>query len=90
MQRSKLEVLGCILDICSEDGSSKTRIVYQINLNFKNAGIYLEWLIQHGYLTKEDKLYRTTPSGQRLRENLNDVNSIINDRTVAATTKDDG
>ena len=89
-RRNRLEILGCILNICSEDGSSKTRIVYQINLNFKNAGLYLEWLIEHGYMTKEDKLYRTTPSGQRLLENLNDVNPIINDRTGDTPTKDDG
>ena len=81
VRRNRLEILGCILNICREDGSSKTKIVYQINLNFKNAGLYLEWLIGHGYLTKEDKLFRTTPSGQKLLENLNDINPIITDRT---------
>ena len=89
IRRNKLEILGCILNICSMDGSSKTRIVYQLNLNFKNAGLYLEWLTQHGYLIKEDKLYRITPSGQRLQENLNDINSIINDHTADALTKDE-
>jgi predicted transcriptional regulator len=86
-RRNRLEILGCILNICREDGSSKTKIVYQINLNFKNAGLYIEWLIAHGYLTKEDKLYRTTPSGQRLMENLNDISPIITDRTVGAGQK---
>ena len=80
-RRNRLEILGCILNICREDGSSKTKIVYQINLNFKNAGLYIEWLIEHGYLTKEDKMFRTTPSGQRLLENLNDISPIINDHT---------
>ncbi len=80
-RRNRLEILGCILNICRDDGSSKTKIVYQINLNFKNAGLYLKWLIEHGYLTKEDKLYRTTPTGQRLLENLNDISPIITDRT---------
>ena len=78
-RRNRLEILGCILNICKGEGSSKTKIVYQINLNFRNAALYLEWLIEHGYLAKDDNLYRTTSSGQRLLENLNDVNSLISD-----------
>lgn len=76
-RRNKLEILGCILDLCKTNGSSKTRIVYQVNLNFKNAGLYLEWLTTHGYLVKEDRLYRTTPTGDVLLDNLKDVNSTI-------------
>ena len=41
-RRTRLEVLGSILGICRGEGSSKTRIVYQVNLNFKNAGAYLK------------------------------------------------
>jgi predicted transcriptional regulator len=59
------------------NGSSKTRIVYQANLNFKNAGVYLDWLIKRGYLVKEDKVYRTTPSGLALLANLTDITSMI-------------
>jgi predicted transcriptional regulator len=83
-RRNKLEILGSILNICRGEGSSKTKIVYQINLNFKNAGIYLEWLTNHGYLVKEDKLYKTTPSGQKMLENLNDINSILNIEDIMA------
>ncbi|VVB72622.1 Winged helix-turn-helix [uncultured archaeon] len=78
-RRNKLEILSCILDICKAEGSSKTRIVYQVNLNFKNAGSYLEWLTRRGYLEKDERIYKTTPSGMSLLDNLNDVNSIIND-----------
>jgi len=85
VRRNKLEILGCILNICKGDGSSKTTVVYQSNLNFKNAGIYLEWLSEHGYLAKEDKLYRITPSGQKLLEDLNDINSMIN-RSIGEET----
>ena len=34
-RRTRLEVLGSILEICRRGGASKTRIVYQINPNFK-------------------------------------------------------
>jgi len=77
-RRNKLEILSCILNLCKTDGSSKTRIVYQVNLNFKNAGLYLDWLVQRKYLEKEGRLYRITPIGRDLLNNLNDINSTIN------------
>jgi predicted transcriptional regulator len=61
------------------NGSSKTRIVYQANLNFKNAGVYLDWLTKHGYLVKEDKIYKTTPAGMALLANLTDITSMISE-----------
>lgn len=79
-RRNKLEILGSILNICKTEGSSKTKIVYQVNLNFKNAGQYLEWLTSHGYLVKEERLYRTTSSGYELLQSLNDINSTINEK----------
>ncbi|MDQ1262465.1 MAG: hypothetical protein QG575_1646 [Euryarchaeota archaeon] len=79
-RRNKLEILGSILNICKTEGSSKTKIVYQVNLNFKNAGQYLEWLTSHGYLVKEERLYKATPSGHELLRNLNDINSTINEK----------
>ncbi len=78
-RRNKLEILGGILNICKADGSSKTKIVYQVNLNFKNAGQYLEWLTLHGYLVKEERLYKTTSSGQELLQNIDNINSTVND-----------
>lgn len=77
-RRNKLEIITCILTICRSKGSSKTRIVYQANLNFKNASLYLDWLMKRGYLVKEDKLYKTTPAGLELLTNLTDIASMIN------------
>lgn len=79
-RRNKLEILGGILNLCKTQGSSKTKIVYQVNLNFKNAGQYLEWLTSHGYLVKEERLYKTTSSGYELLQDLNDINSTINEK----------
>lgn len=78
-RRNKLEIISTILNICKLEGSSKTRIVYQANLNFKNAGLYLEWLTRRGYLIKDDRIFRTTPAGLELLSNLNDITSMIND-----------
>jgi predicted transcriptional regulator len=78
-RRNKLEILGSILKICKAGGSNKTKIVYQVNLNFKNAESYLEWLTKRGYLVKENRLYKTTPMGLKLLENLDNITSVIND-----------
>ena len=74
-----MEIITSILNICRVNGSSKTRIVYQANLNFKNAGVYLDWLTKRGYLVKDDKVYRTTPAGVALLANLTDITSMINE-----------
>lgn len=86
-RRNKLEILESILDMCRSDGSTKTKIVYQINLNFKNAGSYLEWLTEHGYLIKENRVYKTTASGLGLLQGLNEINSIIRDEEIAEIAK---
>ncbi len=78
-RRNRLEIITSILNICRTNGSSKTRIVYQANLNFKNAGVYLDWLAQRGYLVKEDKVYKTTPAGLALLTNLADITSMIHE-----------
>jgi predicted transcriptional regulator len=77
-RRNKLEIITCILTICRSKGSSKTRVVYQANLNFKNASLYLDWLMKRGYLERDDKLYKTTPAGLELLANLTDIASVIN------------
>ncbi len=76
-RRTRLEVLGSILGICRGEGSSKTRIVYQVNLNFKNAGAYLKWLTEKGYLERADRLYKLTPAGEEMLKELNEINSIL-------------
>lgn len=78
-RRNRLEIITSILTICKAAGCSKTRIVYQANLNFKNAGVYLDWLTKRGYLIKEDKTYKTTPSGLALLSNLTDIHSMISE-----------
>lgn len=77
-RRSRLEVLSSILEICSGEGASKTRIVYQINLNFKNAGAYLKWLTDKGYLVKEGKMHKITPAGKEMLLDLKEICSILN------------
>ncbi len=76
MRRDKLKIILDILDICN-NGANKTRIVYQANLNFKMANVYIDILTNEGLLDPQDgsngKVYLTTFRGKEL---LKDVRQI--------------
>ena len=69
MKRDKLDIIESILLIC-KDGAKKTEIVYKANLNFKNAEIYLKWLIDREMIMKEGKIFKITFKGSELLANL--------------------
>ncbi|NPV62989.1 MAG: hypothetical protein HPY61_10260 [Methanotrichaceae archaeon] len=75
-RREKLQIVACILNKCKSGGATKTRLIREANLNSKTAGTYLEWLIGHGYLALEGKVYKITPSGVALLSSISNINSI--------------
>jgi predicted transcriptional regulator len=82
MKRSRHEILSKILKICL-NGASKTRIVYQANLNFRTVNPYLQTLIKNNLIEtcqgeqREHLMYRTTSEGANLQETMTQVNSIL-------------
>ncbi len=76
MKRDKLEIIKSILLIC-KDGAKKTEIVYKANLNFKNAEVYLEKLIDLGMIMKEGKLFKITSKGSELLSNLQSASAFM-------------
>ncbi len=77
MKRSRHMIISQILDICN-GGASKTRIVYQANLNFRTVNPYIELLTKNGLIeTKSGRtvLYKTTDKGLKLQENFKQINS---------------
>ena len=69
-------IISQILDICVI-GASKTRIVYQANLNFRTINPYLDLLIRNSLIDvkKEQTLiYKTTPRGLVLLDNFKHIN----------------
>lgn len=75
MKRSREEILAQILDTC-EKSASKTRIVYQANLNSKTVKPYLETLIGSKLIEVspgKNVLYETTQKGANLLESMNRV-----------------
>ena len=70
MKRSRDVIITQILGICSK-GATKTRIVYQANLNFKTVNPYIELLSKNGMINikeGENRLYETTTKGVELLE----------------------
>jgi predicted transcriptional regulator len=64
-----------MLEVC-RFGASKTRIVYQANLNFKTIDPYIDLLIAKGFLqvkSGEITLYETTQKGFDLHGSIKQV-----------------
>ena len=78
-RRDKLEIIKSILSTCRNGDATKTRIVYRVNLNFKTAGIYLDWLINRELVSKNEKHFLLTPKGTELLSNLQDITPLFND-----------
>jgi predicted transcriptional regulator len=79
MKRSKHEIFSKILEICL-NGASKTRIVYQANLNFRTVNPYLDILIKNNLLetSKESHvLYKTTREGANMHDTISKVNDML-------------
>jgi predicted transcriptional regulator len=79
MKRSRHEIISQILDIC-KCGASKTRIVYQANLNFRTVNPYIDLLIKNELIEKKDGqniLYETTERGNSLLDNFKEMNSQL-------------
>jgi len=75
MKRSRHVIISQILDICT-NGASKTRIVYQANLNFRTVNPYIDLLVKNELIKiKKGKttLYETTPRGTNLLENFKEI-----------------
>jgi predicted transcriptional regulator len=76
MKRSRDTIISQILDVCTK-GASKTRIVYQANLNFRTVNPYLDLLTKNGMIdTKKESnlvVYETTNRGLALLDNYKQI-----------------
>ena len=79
MKRSRDAIIARILDICI-NGASKTRIVYQANLNFRTINPYLDLLTKNGLIdvkTEQTVIYKTTTKGLDLLDNFRQIESEL-------------
>jgi predicted transcriptional regulator len=71
-RRSSDMIISRILEVCA-GGASKTRIVYQSNLNFSTVNPYLEILLRRGLIEASGGpriMYKTTESGLALMKSF--------------------
>ena len=81
MKRNRNEIISEILNICIK-GSSKTRIVYQANLNFRTVDPYLQLLIKNDLIKVQNGrrvIYETTEKGIYLMKTINQVNNTLSE-----------
>jgi predicted transcriptional regulator len=72
MKRNRCQIISQILEICI-GGSNITKIIYQANINFKNANMYIDLLIKYGMLNvnqEPTKKYETTEKGIKFLHSL--------------------
>jgi predicted transcriptional regulator len=63
MKRDRLELRTALLSIC-ENGTKKTRMVYQTYMNFRSIKPHVEALIKAGDLEQDEHTYTTTDRGK--------------------------
>ncbi len=81
MKRNRNEIISEILNICIK-GSSKTRVVYQANLNFRTVDPYLQLLIKNDLIKIQEGrhvIYETTEKGICLMNTINQVNNTLSE-----------
>ena len=81
MRRTNDQLIGQILEACQGEGLGKTKIVYTCNLNFKNANMHLEHLIDAGLLEASGTSYRTTQKGMEALDHINALRTLLGPAT---------
>ncbi len=82
MKRSRDEILARILEVCAH-GANKTKIVYQVNTNFRTIIPYIERLVKSELITVKEGptvLYETTPKGFSFLESYKRIEETLFDR----------
>lgn len=75
MKRSRHIIISQVLNICI-DGASKTKIVYQANLNFRTVNPYQDLLTKNGLINIKygsTIIYKTTEKGKALLDSIRRV-----------------
>ena len=55
-----------ILQSLSEEDSTFSNLMYSLRMNPRSLTSHLKWLRRHGFVSKEEKLYKLTEAGTAL------------------------
>ena len=78
-KRSKDQINAQILSLCHGDGAIKTKIVYQVGLNFRTILPYLTLLTEKSLLEviqNDRPIYKTTEKGEKAMRCLTRIEEI--------------
>jgi len=75
-KRNKLEIIAKILDACRTP-KSKTKIVYECNLNFHTVEPYLELLQRKKLLSAKKTEFETTNTGLKVYMQITDLIKLM-------------
>jgi predicted transcriptional regulator len=78
-KRSKNQIIEEILTLCQE-GASKTKIVYQVNLNFCTINPYLDSFTKNGLLDifeGDPTKYKTMDKGMKVLKHLKAFDALV-------------
>jgi predicted transcriptional regulator len=83
-RRTELQIVAELLRIASEDGATKTALVYRANLNFKVVQRYLDNLESRGMIKRHEEglgtFYASTPKGREALSSINKALDCISER----------
>jgi predicted transcriptional regulator len=77
--RSRDEIIAQILNVC-KNAASKTRVVYQANLNFRTVNPYLDTLVGGNLIEvsrDRNTIYKTTQKGSNFLEVMKNINNTL-------------
>lgn len=77
MRRHKFEIIANILTQ-AKDGTRKTRLVYETNLNFTMLGKYVKTLSEKGFINSSNGKLYTTMKGIEFLEKYDELMTIWN------------
>ena len=88
--RSRAEIIGLILQAIEEEPLTRSKIMYQAMLNFKQVTDYTSLLIQQELLdySKLDRTYTITDKGRQFLALFNETSKLLTATTT--TLEDDG
>jgi predicted transcriptional regulator len=80
-KRSRLETIHLILELALK-GILKTHIMYRANLSHQQLNKYMNLLLEHQLLQRQQKLYVTTETGRAFIHTFHEIQAIMGERPM--------
>ena len=76
LKRDRMDIIAEILLFCNHE-RAKTKIMYNLNLNYTQLQNHLSYLTCKGLLQREERMYVTTEKGYRFLELFAEMQNIL-------------